>query len=117
MDAGQTIDASGDLDGKPFKNPRELAKLYGLPPVNGTDFVKATLPDSGLRAGYLGQGAFLALNAHSSTTSPTYRGKFIREMLMCQQVPPPPMNVPPLPMDTGPAMQTMRQKLEIHRKG
>jgi hypothetical protein len=94
----------------------ELAKLYGLPPVTGTDFVQATLPDSGLRAGYLGQGSFLALNAHSNTTSPTYRGKFVREMLMCQSIPPPPMNVPPLPMDApGAAPQTMRQKLAVHR--
>ncbi len=94
----------------------ELAKLYGLPAVAGTGFVKTTLPATGLRVGYLGQGSFLALNAHSDVTSATYRGKFIREMLMCQIVPPPPMNVPPLPMDTvvtGP--QTMRQKLAMHR--
>jgi hypothetical protein len=95
----------------------ELASLYGLPAVAGTDFVKTTLPDSGLRVGYLGQGSFLALNAHSNVTSPTYRGKFIREMLMCQTVPPPPMNVPPLPDDSAsPTKQTMRQKLTIHRQ-
>ncbi|HEX3697430.1 MAG TPA: DUF1592 domain-containing protein [Polyangia bacterium] len=94
----------------------ELAKLYGLPPVTGTDFVKTTLPDSGVRVGYLGQGSFLALNAHSNIGSPTYRGKFIREMLMCETIPPPPMNVPPLPDDSAaPVKQTMRQKLEIHR--
>jgi hypothetical protein len=94
----------------------ELAKLYGLPGVTGTDFVKTTLPAAGLRVGYLGQGSFLALNAHSNVGSPTYRGKFIREMLMCQSVPPPPMNVPPLPETApGAAPQTMRQKLEVHR--
>jgi hypothetical protein len=94
----------------------ELAKLYGLPPVPGpgTDFVKTTLPAAGLRVGYLGQGSFLALNAHSNIGSPTYRGKFIREMLMCQSVPPPPMNVPPLPDDPASGPQTMRQKLAIH---
>jgi hypothetical protein len=98
----------------------ELARLYGLPagvaPAGSTDFVKTTLPDAGLRVGYLGQGSFLALNAHSDVTSPTYRGKFIREMLMCQTVPPPPMNVPPLPQNVvGAAPQTMRQKLAVHR--
>ena len=93
----------------------ELAGLYGLPAVAGTAFAPVKLPDAGLRAGYLGQASFLALNAHSNTTSPTYRGKFIREMLMCQSIPPPPMNVPPLPMDTGTATQTMRQKLAVHR--
>src|SRR5207344_612388 len=79
----------------------ELAKLYGVAGVTGTDFVKTALPATGLRVGYLGQGSFLALNAHPNVTSPTYRGKFIREMLMCQSVPPPPMNVPPLPEDTA----------------
>ncbi|HVR62488.1 MAG TPA: DUF1592 domain-containing protein, partial [Polyangia bacterium] len=50
-----------------YVNP-ELAKLYGLPAVSGADFVKTTLPDSGMRAGYLGQGSFLALNAHANST-------------------------------------------------
>jgi uncharacterized membrane protein YgcG len=94
----------------------ELASLYGLPGVTGTAFVPATLPANGLRAGYLGQGSFLALNAHSTVTSPTYRGKFIREMLMCETIPPPPMNVPPLPPDVPSAPQTMKQKLTVHRQ-
>jgi hypothetical protein len=94
----------------------ELASLYGLPPVAGTDFVAVTLPDDGLRAGFLGQASFLALNAHATSTSPTYRGKFIQEMLRCQTIPPPPMNVPPLPDDADAATKTMRQKLEMHRE-
>jgi hypothetical protein len=94
----------------------ELAALYGLPAVAGADFVPVTLPDDGLRAGFLGQGSFLALNSHATSTSPTYRGKFIQEMLRCQSIPPPPMNVPPLPDDAAAANQTMRQKLEMHRE-
>ncbi|HVZ75273.1 MAG TPA: DUF1592 domain-containing protein [Polyangia bacterium] len=114
------LTTKGDMRGL-FDSPTtfvnaELAKLYGLPAVTGTDFVQTTLPASGLRVGYLGQGSFLALNAHSDIGSPTYRGKFIREMLMCETVPPPPMNVPPLPQDAaGSAPQTMRQKLAVHR--
>jgi hypothetical protein len=94
----------------------ELAQLYGLPPPAGTGFMKVTLPDSSLRAGYLGQASFLALNSHATGTSPTRRGKFIQEMLRCQTLPPPPPNVPPLPNDAATANQTMRQKLEIHRQ-
>jgi hypothetical protein len=93
----------------------ELAQLYGLPAVPGTDFVAVTLPESGMRAGFLGQASFLALNAHATGTSPTYRGKFIQEMLRCVNIPPPPMNVPPLPDDANAATETMRQKLEMHR--
>jgi len=94
----------------------ELASLYGLPPVAGTDFVPVTLPDAELRAGYLGQASFLVLNAHANSTSPTLRGKFIQEMLRCQTVPAPPPNVPPLPDDATAATMTMRQKLQMHRE-
>jgi len=94
----------------------ELAKLYGVTGPTGTNFVKTALPVDGLRSGLLGEGAFLALNAHGDSTSPTHRGKFIREGLLCQSIPPPPPNVntmlPPDP-PTGP--RTMRQKLETHR--
>jgi hypothetical protein len=92
----------------------ELAKLYGVAgPATG--FAAVTLPDSGMRTGYLGQGSFLALNAHNDVTSPTYRGKFVQEMLLCQTIPPPPPGVPPLPPNSATAQQTMRQKLEMHR--
>jgi hypothetical protein len=99
-----------------FVNP-ELAQLYGVPAPAGTDFSKITLPKQGMRAGLLGQGSFLALNAHADSTSPTRRGKFIREVLLCQAIPPPPPNVKTtLPEDpAGQAPRTMRQKLEQHR--
>jgi hypothetical protein len=96
----------------------ELSKLYGLTPTGGTELVKTTLPDSSGRAGLLGQGSFLALNAHAESSSPTRRGKFIREVLLCQAIPPPPPNVDTkLPVDmAGGAQRTMRQKLEVHRQ-
>jgi hypothetical protein len=94
----------------------ELAKLYGVPAPAGTGFVKTTLPSDGMRLGLLGQGSFLALNAHVDSTSPTRRGKFIREVLLCQAVPPPPPDVDTtLPPNTGTMGLTMRQRLEKHR--
>jgi hypothetical protein len=95
----------------------ELAKLYGLPAPAGTDFVKTALPDGSPRAGLLGQASFLALNAHADSSSPTRRGKFIREVLLCQSIPPPPPNVDTtFPVDVpGAAPTTTRQKLEKHR--
>ena len=49
--------------------------------------------------------------------SPTKRGKFIREALLCQAIPPPPPNVETkLPKDAeGKPARTTRQKLEVHR--
>jgi hypothetical protein len=95
----------------------ELASLYGLPAPSGNDFVKVTLPASGPRAGFLGEGSFLAMYSHADSGSPTRRGKFIREVILCQAVPsaPPDVNTT-FPVDAPGAMQrTTRQKLEQHR--
>jgi hypothetical protein len=96
----------------------ELARLYGLPPgavPAGASSSPYTLPD-GPRGGLLTTAAFLALNARASMTSPTLRGMFIRERLLCQHVPPPPPNVettlPPPP--PGVQQETMRQRLARH---
>jgi hypothetical protein len=94
----------------------ELAALYGLPGVTGTALVPATLPDSGPRAGLLGTAAFLALNARTDRTSPTLRGKFVREQLLCEPVAPPPANFAATFDAPGAATagQTLRQRLVQH---
>jgi mono/diheme cytochrome c family protein len=103
---------------------RELAQLYGLDgsarvalPETPSDYVRVALPSEEARAGILGHASFLALNAHPTASSPTKRGKFIREVLLCQAVPPPPPNVSAkLPEDhEGSAQRTTRQKLDVHR--
>jgi len=94
---------------------QDLAALYGVavPPMCG-GFARVTLPADSLRGGFLGQAAFLALMAHPATSSPTLRGKFIREKLLCQNIPPPPPNVDTnLPNTEG---MTTRQKLLAHRQ-
>jgi mono/diheme cytochrome c family protein len=102
----------------------ELARLYGLPaasaaaPPGPDGYWRVELPADSGRTGVLGQGAFLTIFAHPTTSSPTKRGKFIRESLLCQAVPPPPPNVDAkLPKDEpGKPARTIRQKLEAHRK-
>ena len=70
----------------------ELAEVYGLPaPKEQFEMVK--FPGDSNRAGILGQGTFLASTAGPTDTSPTARGIFIRERLLCQHVPPPPPGV------------------------
>jgi len=95
---------------------RELARLYGLPQPAGTGFEPAALPSEGLRVGLLGQASFLALNAHETSSSPTRRGKFVREVLLCHEIPSPPPDVDTsLPEDPkGSAPRTMREKLSAH---
>jgi hypothetical protein len=96
----------------------ELAQLYGLPAGAVPAGAKAspyTLP-AGPRAGLLTTGAFLSLNARASITSPTLRGVFIRERLLCQTVPPPPPDVDTtLPAPPPGAVETMRERLTRHR--
>jgi mono/diheme cytochrome c family protein len=96
----------------------ELARLYGLPvPADENAFVRVSLPADSPRLGILGQGSFLAINAHPTAGSPTKRGKFIRETLLCQSIPPPPPDVSTkLPKDQPGKPRTTRQKLAVHRK-
>jgi hypothetical protein len=95
----------------------ELAKVYGLTGVTGTALVKTTLPANGPRAGFLGQASFLAMSSHADSGSPTRRGKFIREVLLCSAVPAAPPDVDTtFPVDApGATKRTTRQKLEQHR--
>ena len=67
---------------------------------------------------YWGEGArkpaLLALNAHATETSPTKRGKFIRERFLCQSIPAPPANVVPVLAEPDPNAPTMRDRLKVH---
>jgi hypothetical protein len=69
------------------------------------------------RSGILMQISFLALHSHPGRTSPTLRGKALREAVLCQKVPDPPGNVNfNLVQDTkNPLYKTVRQRLEAHR--
>jgi hypothetical protein len=74
-----------------------LASAYGVP-FNGEwgdfqDWQPVTLPASLPQAGVLTQIGFDALHSSSGKTSPTLRGKAIRELFMCQEIPPPPPDV------------------------
>jgi hypothetical protein len=95
----------------------ELAVLYGVdaPGASPIAFVPVELPQSGPRAGILSLGAFLTMNAHDSETSPTLRGKYVRERVLCEVVPAPPDDVNlDLTPDGGDA-RTLRERLEEHR--
>ena len=63
----------------------ELAKLYGLDTtgLTATTFQTKSLPATGPRAGILSKAAFLSQFANQQSGSPTLRGKFMREALMC----------------------------------
>ncbi len=70
----------------------DLARLYGLPEPAG-EFELVKFPPTLPRAGILGQATFLASTTGPVETSPTARGMFVREHLLCQIVPNPPPGV------------------------
>jgi hypothetical protein len=71
--------------------------------------------DSG-RSGILTQVSFLTLHSHPARSSPTLRGKALREVFLCQIVPPAPPNVDFSAVeDPDSSLKTAREKLEVHR--
>jgi hypothetical protein len=96
----------------------ELAQLYGLDAsgLDSTTFKTMDLPADGARLGILGKAAFLSQFANQKEGSPTLRGKFMRQALMCTQVPSPPGDVDVVLDEPPPDKpQTKRQRLESHR--
>lgn len=72
----------------------ELAAHYGFDlPGSGALFSRVPTPSTEGRAGILTRGAFLTRFAHPNRSSPTLRGKFIRENLLCVAVSAPPDDV------------------------
>lgn len=106
---------------KTFMN-RDLGALYRLPmvdEVSGGKWVPYTFADDDPRAGLLTLAGFLMLDpTHEGRSSPTIRGKFVRELFLCQPVPPPPPNVNfALVSDIDNELhKTARQRLTIHQE-
>ena len=94
---------------------RDMAVLYGARVVDGGMFTKIMLAADSPRRGLLGHASFLAGTSAPDKTSPTIRGKYVREIVLCEPVPAPPPDVDTnLPPAEG-ANQTTRERLEEHR--
>lgn len=95
----------------------DLARVYGLDAtgLTSTTFQTKMLPADSTRSGVLSKPGLLSEFSNQQYGSPTLRGKFIREALMCAEIPPPPPNVNTAVVDqpTDKPM-TRRQRLEIH---
>lgn len=106
---------------KTFMN-RDLGALYRVPlpdEASGGQWVPYTFGDDDPRAGILTLAGFLMLDpTHEGRSSPTIRGKFVRELFLCQPVPQPPANVDfALVSDINSELhKTARQRLTIHQE-
>ena len=95
----------------------DLARLYGIDAtgLTSTVFQTKSLPAGGTRSGVLSKAGLLSEFANQQSGSPTLRGKFIRESLMCLTIPPPPPGVNTAVVDQPTNVpMTRRQKLEVH---
>ena len=104
------------IEGKySFVNER-LAKLYGLPNVQGDEFRRVEFTD-GRHAGVLTQASVLTLTSYPTRTSPVKRGEWILANILGDEPPPPPPVVPALEetQKSNPNLP-FRHQLELHRK-
>ena len=58
--------------------------------------------------------SFLAARAHVAKSSPTLRGVFVREVLLCQEMAPPPADVDTSIPEPSEDAVTLRDRLEVH---
>jgi hypothetical protein len=90
----------------------ELAGFYGLSGASG-DYAALPVDAKTERGGLLGLGAVLAAHAHSNESSPIKRGLFVRDRLLCQNLPAPPAAVNTTPPGLDPTLTT-RERFKKH---
>jgi hypothetical protein len=102
---------------KTFLTPL-LGSIYRVPVAqNVAPWQPFIFPEGDPRAGIQSQASFVALHSHEGMSSPTLRGKALREVLLCEPIPAPPANVNfAVAQDThNPDFKTMRDRLTAHR--
>jgi hypothetical protein len=93
-----------------------LGRIYRIP-VDRPDggWMPYEFPKDDPRAGIVSQVAFSALFSHPGRSSPTLRGRAIRELLLCQKIPDPPGNVDFSKFnDPNSPNRTARERLTVH---
>jgi hypothetical protein len=89
---------------------QKLAAHYGLP-APAQDWQNVNYDRE--RRGLIAQGSILVTYANSTEASPIKRGVFVRNRLLCQDLPPPPANVDTTIPPPAPGL-TMRERLARH---
>jgi hypothetical protein len=101
-----------------------LAAIYNVPLAddspNGAreSWISYEYPVNDPRGvGILSQASFVALHSQPGRSSPTLRGKALRQVLLCQRIPDPPANVNfSVVQDTSnPHYRTARERVTAHR--
>jgi hypothetical protein len=95
----------------------DLAMVYRVPverPLSWSPYEFSA--DSPRGGGLLTELGYLGLYSHPGRSSPTKRGKALRELFLCQKVPDPPPNVDFSKVeDPKKIFKTARERLTVHR--
>jgi hypothetical protein len=93
-----------------------LGLIYQVPVSDPSGWVAYEFTEDMPWAGIHTQLSFQALFSHPGKSSPTLRGKAVREQLLCQKVPDPPGNVDfsDFNDDAHAVNKTARQRLAVH---
>jgi hypothetical protein len=97
---------------------QQLAELYQISGVQGSEMRLVELPADSPRGGVLTQGTLLTITSNPDRTSPVKRGLFILENILGTPPPPPPSDVVLLEEAAekfAGQTPTLREVLEFHR--
>jgi hypothetical protein len=92
-----------------------LGRIYRVPVADLAGWSSYTFPAGDAHAGIQTLAGFVALHSHPGRSSPTIRGKAVRELLLCQKVPDPPGDVD-FSLFNQPATAALpaRERLKVH---
>jgi len=94
----------------------QLARLYGVPGVQGGDLRRVRMDHDIGRAGLIAQPSMLAINSNGIDSNPVKRGVWLLERILDDPPPDPPPNVPSLGADGKSLVGlTLREQIEGHR--
>lgn len=96
----------------------QLGLIYRVPVADPSGWVPHEFSEREPWAGIHTHLSFQALFSHPGKSSPTLRGKAVREQLLCQKVPDPPGDVDfsDFNSDSHPVNRTARQRLNAHNE-
>ena len=92
-----------------------LARHYGIPDVQGREFVRVHLPAATHRGGLSTMAAVHKWGSDGNRTKPVERGKYILEVLFNDPPKPPPPNVGEVEPNVQGKLLTVRERLDQHR--
>lgn len=95
-----------------------VERPLGIP--EGSEEIRRAVYTGDERRGFLGLTGFLTLTSLAARTSPTLRGKWLLQNLLCQTIPDPPPGIPQLDTPAAPDQApgtafNVRTRLEAHR--